>query len=104
MEVTLATLSDPDVSITVLERFASQVKQSTDRDNIDRFISFSLKNPALAIIDVRSPVEYAKGHVPRAVNLPLFSNEERVTTSTFYKNCKDGKVPCRFRVSCIYAV
>lgn len=97
-------LSNPDVSTTVLERFASQVKRCTDRDNVDQFISFSLKNPTWAIVDVRSPVEYAKGHVPQAVNLPLFSNEERVTASTFYKNFKDSKDSCRFRVMCVHTM
>ena len=29
------------------------------------------------IIDIRSPDEYNKGHWPNAINIPLFSNEER---------------------------
>lgn len=37
------------------------------------------------LLDVRSPGEYARGHVPGAVNLPLFSNEEREKVGTIYK-------------------
>ena len=37
------------------------------------------------IIDVRTPAEFTKGHIPGAINVPLFSNEERVTIGTTYK-------------------
>jgi tRNA 2-selenouridine synthase len=35
--------------------------------------------------DVRTPAEFAQGHIPGAFNLPLFSNEERVQVGTTYK-------------------
>ena len=38
------------------------------------------------IIDVRSPKEYAQGHIPNAINIPLFSNEERAQVGTVYKH------------------
>ena len=38
-----------------------------------------------AIIDVRSPAEYAEDHLPRAVNCPVLSNEERARVGTLYK-------------------
>ncbi len=37
------------------------------------------------LIDVRTPAEYAKGHIPGALNLPLFSNAERARVGTVYK-------------------
>ncbi len=37
------------------------------------------------IIDVRSPGEYDRGHIPGAFNIPLFSNEERAQVGTIYK-------------------
>ena len=38
------------------------------------------------IIDVRSPSEYYKGHMPNSINIPLFDNEERSIVGTIYKN------------------
>lgn len=37
------------------------------------------------LIDVRTPAEYKNGHIPGALNLPLFSDEERVVVGTTYK-------------------
>jgi len=44
-----------------------------------------LNAPESLILDVRSPSEYAKGHIPGAVNFPLFSDEERARVGTVYK-------------------
>ena len=41
------------------------------------------------IFDVRSPAEFEKGHLPGALNLPLFSNEERHKVGLCYK--KEGR-------------
>jgi len=37
------------------------------------------------LLDVRSPAEYIHAHIPGAINLPLFSNEERKIVGTAYK-------------------
>ena len=37
------------------------------------------------LLDVRSPAEYTHAHIPGAINLPLFSNEERKIVGTAYK-------------------
>jgi tRNA 2-selenouridine synthase len=37
------------------------------------------------LIDVRTPAEFADGHIPGAINIPLFSNEERAEVGTLYK-------------------
>lgn len=37
------------------------------------------------LLDVRSPGEYAHGHIPGAINLPLFSDGERAQVGTCYK-------------------
>ncbi|MBK9073129.1 MAG: tRNA 2-selenouridine(34) synthase MnmH [Myxococcales bacterium] len=37
------------------------------------------------ILDVRTPAEFAAGHIPGAHNLPLFSNAERAEVGTIYK-------------------
>ena len=36
-------------------------------------------------IDVRTPAEFTNGHIPEAINIPLFSNEERAIVGTIYK-------------------
>jgi len=41
------------------------------------------KRPAL--LDVRSPGEYRAGHIYGAINLPLFTDEERAEVGTLYK-------------------
>ncbi len=38
-----------------------------------------------AIIDVRSPAEFALDHIPGAINLPVLSNQERIEIGTLYK-------------------
>jgi tRNA 2-selenouridine synthase len=37
------------------------------------------------LLDVRSPGEFAKGHIPGALSFPLFSDEERAEVGTCYK-------------------
>jgi len=37
------------------------------------------------ILDVRSPSEYQHAHIPGALNLPLFTDEERSVVGTLYK-------------------
>ena len=50
--------------------------------NVKEFLKKGIETP---IIDVRSPAEFTQAHIPGAVNLPLFSNEERATVGTIYK-------------------
>ncbi len=48
---------------------------------------------SLPVIDVRSPGEFAHAHLPGAVNIPLFDNEERALVGTKYKQAgKDAAV------------
>lgn len=37
------------------------------------------------LIDVRTPAEFAKGRIPHAHNIPLFSDDERAVVGTTYK-------------------
>jgi tRNA 2-selenouridine synthase len=46
---------------------------------------FLEKAEKYTIIDVRTPLEFSKGHIPGAFNIPLFSNEERAIVGTKYK-------------------
>jgi tRNA 2-selenouridine synthase len=56
--------------------------------HIDEFLKLSETHP---ILDVRTPAEFEQGHIVGALNLPLFTNEERVIVGTIYK--KEGKQP-----------
>jgi len=51
------------------------------RKELEKFRRF--KGP---LIDVRSPGEYYKGHMPNSINIPLFDNDERSIIGTIYKN------------------
>ncbi len=46
---------------------------------------FMNKAKTLPVIDVRTPAEFAKGHIPGAHNIPLFTNAERAVVGTAYK-------------------
>ena len=51
------------------------------------------KAQTLPIIDVRSPGEYQHAHIPGAISIPLFDNDERAQVGTKYKNAgKDSAV------------
>ena len=54
------------------------------RKELEKFRSF--KGP---LIDVRSPGEYYKGHMPNSINIPLFDNDEISIIGTIYK--KEGR-------------
>jgi tRNA 2-selenouridine synthase len=49
---------------------------------IEEFLTLAKIHP---VIDVRSPGEYDHAHIPGAYSLPLFTNEERATVGTAYK-------------------
>ncbi|HEY1113055.1 MAG TPA: tRNA 2-selenouridine(34) synthase MnmH [Chitinophagaceae bacterium] len=55
---------------------------ATNRLHIDSFLSLSRGH---LVLDVRSPGEYNHAHMPGAVSLPLFTNEERAVVGTAYK-------------------
>ncbi|WP_428908539.1 tRNA 2-selenouridine(34) synthase MnmH [Niallia sp. Krafla_26] len=37
------------------------------------------------LVDVRSPFEFSEAHIPGAINVPIFTNEERQEVGTLYK-------------------
>jgi tRNA 2-selenouridine synthase len=50
--------------------------------NIERFLLLSKEYP---VIDVRSPGEFARAHIPAAFTLPLFTDDQRTIIGTAYK-------------------
>ncbi len=51
--------------------------------NPDEFLRLRARIP---VVDVRSPGEYSCGHIPGAVNIPLFDDSQRAEVGTLYKN------------------
>jgi len=47
--------------------------------------TFMERSASLPVIDVRSPSEFHQGHIPGAVNIPLFDDHERAVIGTKYK-------------------
>lgn len=58
------------------------------KTEIRRFLELAESIP---VVDVRSPLEFVSGHIPGAVNIPLFDNDERAIVGTKYK--KEGRIP-----------
>jgi tRNA 2-selenouridine synthase len=56
--------------------------------NPEYFIKESSQTP---VVDVRSPKEHMEGHIPGAVNIPLFNDKERAVIGTLYTN--EGRQP-----------
>lgn len=72
-----------------LARLVDLVKseRSTQKEfeiNAETFVSMVSKG--YRCIDVRSPGEFAKGHIPGAENVPLFTDSERAAVGTCYKH------------------
>lgn len=60
---------------------------------IDLEKALQLRRNGALLVDVRTPAEYAETTIPGAVNVPIFSNEERVRVGTMYK--QQGKTVAR---------
>jgi tRNA 2-selenouridine synthase len=61
-----------------------------ERISIEDYIN---KFNHIPIIDVRSPSEFEQGHIPTAINIPLFDNDERAAVGTVYKqNSKEAAI------------
>ena len=61
---------------------------TSDKICIERFLGLSDNLP---VVDVRSPSEFSQGHIPGAVNIPLFDDREREKVGIKYKN--EGRIP-----------
>lgn len=57
------------------------------KTDIKTFLDLAGKTP---VIDVRSPSEFSSGHIPGAINIPLFDDLEREVVGIKYK--KEGRV------------
>lgn len=55
---------------------------AAEKINIENFLKLAEQYP---VIDVRSPGEFSQAQIPAAHSLPLFTDEERKTVGTTYK-------------------
>ena len=62
--------------------FAAQVFPEERTEPVPLFLQ---RAETMPVLDVRSPAEFAQGHVPGAISLPLLDNDERVEIGTLYK-------------------
>ena len=49
-------------------------------------LEFLNKSQHELVIDVRAPIEFQKGHIAHAINVPLFEDTERAEIGTLYKH------------------
>jgi tRNA 2-selenouridine synthase len=55
---------------------------SVTKVDVNTFLDLAKSNP---VFDVRSPQEYAYAHIPGALSLPIFNDEQRAEIGTTYK-------------------
>ena len=65
-----------DASANLRQKYPSQMSFADALPQIDAFD---------AIIDVRSPAEFAEDHLPGAINCPVLDDQERIRIGTLYK-------------------
>ncbi|NOQ42699.1 MAG: tRNA 2-selenouridine(34) synthase MnmH [Desulfuromusa sp.] len=63
------------------------------RETIELDSALKQQRKGALIIDVRTPAEFAEATIPGAVNVPIFSNEERAQVGTVFK--EQGKRDAR---------
>ncbi len=60
--------------------------QPLKKIDVVQFLELAKETP---VVDVRSPSEFDQGHIPGAINIPLFDNDERKTIGITY--AKEGR-------------
>lgn len=53
---------------------------------IDAIFGADNRLQEVPVLDIRSPKEFAKGHLPGAISFPLFTDEQRALVGTTYHN------------------
>ena len=63
-------------------RSAGEKPMAIEKITIQQFLKLSTQCP---VLDLRSQGEYTHAHIPNAINVPLFTNDERKIVGTAYK-------------------
>lgn len=58
------------------------MNNNPERTGVKQFLELT---DSIPVIDVRTPSEYEKGHIPCALNIPLFTDKERAEVGTIYR-------------------
>ena len=76
-----------------MEEFAALATAPGAIERVDVATATTATRPGrgAALVDVRSPVEYERGRVPGAVNVPLFENDVRARVGLLYKTKGRGE-------------
>lgn len=78
--------------LSAMQTLATQLKDPVTTPpglDVEALLALAAAGPPL--LDVRSPGEFAKGHVPGARSMPLFSDTERAEVGTTYSQCSREK-------------
>lgn len=67
----------------------AETQKEMNPDNKLNITDFLNQAASIPVVDVRSPAEYRKGHIPGAFNIPLFNDIEREAVGIKYK--KEGR-------------
>jgi len=60
-------------------------KYTVSNASVDIAEFLQLQKSGYPVVDARTPAEFQSGHIPGAINLPLFNDEERKVIGTIYK-------------------
>ena len=71
------------------------MKKARDPLKISLEKALAFRDRGALLVDVRTPDEFAEATIPGAINIPIFSNEERAEIGTIYKQV--SKQEARFR-------
>jgi tRNA 2-selenouridine synthase len=73
----------------------SGYKTSMNVMTVDLQQALVMREKGALLVDVRTPAEFAEATIPGAINVPIFSDAERVEVGTLYK--QKGKASARTR-------
>ncbi|XP_060605653.1 tRNA 2-selenouridine synthase-like [Ruditapes philippinarum] len=71
----------------LLQRYFTAVANAS-KSSVPKVLTCHRDDCVSEIIDVRTPAEYEEDHIPGAINLPVLSNDERITIGTMYSHSK----------------
>lgn len=81
--------------LKLLQRIEGRMNHMKEIHINEWFTQRKIDHDHFVLIDVRAPLEFEDGHIPGAVNIPLFTNDERAIIGTLYK--QQGTVNAKWK-------